>query len=83
MKVLWGRIFMHIPHGVVLMLAAQELPWVVSVIGAYYFMKYEENEDGHLNDEAFRDILGALVGMAIVIIPALILKAVPIIAAIL
>ena len=53
------RILLHIPHGVLAVLLKKPLAFTVA------FLVYELNQDKHENDEAFKDIYGFMVGMAI------------------
>ena len=53
------RVLLHMPAGLVI---------GIPVIGwafAYIFKAYEENEDLHTKDQAWKDYFGALVGAAI------------------
>lgn len=60
----WLRILQHIPHGlaVVLLCCAH---WSLAIAFVWLFIRYEQNEDRHLWDEAWKDIAGALVGLVL------------------
>lgn len=68
----WLRFWLHFPVGIITILACQ-LGWVYGLIFAFGFLVYELNEDMHLTDQAFKDILGWLWGMAFTIIGLLLL----------
>lgn len=53
------RALIHIPIGILISIPV--LGWPL----AYLFYKYERNEDIHTEDEAWKDIFGALVGFVI------------------
>ena len=36
--------------------------WVLPLVGALFFLVYEFDEDWHLYDQAYRDILEAMIG---------------------
>lgn len=68
----WKRVFIHIPHGILMALAGQYLSPVLCFVGAALFIVYELNEGRHTKDQAWKDILGAMVGFFGVIIIILI-----------
>jgi len=53
------RVLLHIPAG--LIIGIPVLGWAF----AYIFKAYEENEDAHTRDQAWKDYFGALVGAVI------------------
>jgi len=53
------RVLLHIPAG--LIIGIPILGWAF----AYIFKAYEENEDVHTKDQAWKDYFGAMVGAAI------------------
>lgn len=67
------RLLMHIPAGLITCLAIY-IHWslVLTFFGA--FTIYEINEDKHIEDRAFHDILGYLFGLGIGIVVLFILK---------
>lgn len=50
------RMLMHIPVGILIGLC---------LLSEQMFLKYERNEDAHTEDEAWKDIAGAMVGRVI------------------
>ena len=53
------RVLIHIPAG--LLMGIPILGWGLIKL----FLTYERNEDAHTQDEAWKDIMGAMVGYAI------------------
>ena len=39
-----------------------EVNWVLPIVGAILFLAYEVDEDWHISDEAFHDILEFMIG---------------------
>ena len=72
LKDLW-RIILHFPVGVLIAFAV-EVSGVLSVLIFLCFIIYEVNEDFHIKDSAFKDILGALLGLFAGAIALVILK---------
>jgi len=70
----WKRVRNHVPHGVILALICLVFHWGVALIGVYLFVDYENNEDRHTKDQAWKDELGALIGYFIAMIIALFVK---------
>jgi hypothetical protein len=58
------RCLLHIPAGLAVVLFLLVHP-LLSGLFFSGFMVYELNEDRHLKDQAYIDILGMLVGMAV------------------
>ena len=56
------RLLMHIPVGILMGIPLLGLPLL------RLFIRYEENEDAHTKDQAWKDYAGALVGISITII---------------
>lgn len=63
------RLIMHIPAGVITCLAYY-LHWSLVLACLVSFMIYEINEDRHLHDRAYLDIIGFIFGLygAVVVI---------------
>jgi len=59
------RAMLHIPIGLLI-----GLTFPLSIPLVWLFIRYEENEDLHTKDEAWKDYFGALVGCAIGVITA-------------
>jgi hypothetical protein len=68
------RIALHLPIGLLVAFSAETYP-VLSAILFLCLVVYELNEDWHLRNSAYKDILGALVGIFIGDIAILILDA--------
>ena len=62
------RVVLHIPIGVFI-----GVTFPLSIPLVWLFIKYEENEDVHTKDEAWKDYFGAIVGAVIGIIIEVIL----------
>lgn len=65
----WKRAITHIPHGLLVGLLCWNPGWagkIMAGIYAYWFIKYEENEDKYTKDQAWNDELGAIIGLFIV-----------------
>jgi hypothetical protein len=58
------RAFLHIPIGIIIG-ASWLAHWSVPLILGYLFSCYEENEDGHTKDQAWKDYFGCLIGIVI------------------
>jgi len=56
------RAVTHTPPGAIFALAATYLPWPVAVCGVALFLAYEWDEGRHTKDQAWKDILGAVIG---------------------
>ena len=41
--------------------------WTLPILGAVLFLAYEVDEDFHISDEAFHDILEAMIGFFITV----------------
>ena len=63
------RVLIHIPIGLLLGIPLLGLPLLI------VFVHYEENEDSHTSDEAWKDYYGALAGMTITTILSLVVVA--------
>lgn len=61
----WRRVVTHIPHGVfsVVMICEGWRGIAIAIVHAYWFIRYEENEDKHTGDQAWKDKLGAIIGL--------------------
>ena len=55
-----SRVVLHIPVGFVIGLA-----FPLSLPLLWLFIRYEENEDKHVKDEAWKDYFGAMVGCVV------------------
>ena len=53
------RVLLHIPIGIIMSIPV--FGWGL----VYLFVRYEENEDKHVKDEAWKDYFGALAGFII------------------
>ena len=66
-KISWpdvGRWILHIPVGLLIAWMVVEMGQpVMGILLAWFFLRYEENEDGHYNDHGFIDIFGSIIGM--------------------
>lgn len=40
--------------------------WSLIIVWAWFFLKYQRNEDAHTEDQAWKDIAGGLIGIPIV-----------------
>jgi len=60
------RVLLHIPIGFIIGLASV-VPFVGSTL-AQLFIRYEENEDVHTRDEAWKDYFGALTGFVLAVV---------------
>jgi len=69
------RLLLHIPAGLVTCLAVY-VHWSLVLVFFGAFAIYELNEDTHIEDRAFHDILGYLFGLGIGIIVLFILKSI-------
>ena len=58
------RVVIHIPAGLIIALMVL-VHWSLVIAFAWLFLKYERNEDAHTQDQAWKDIAGAMVGMVI------------------
>ncbi len=56
----------HYLVGIIIVLSST-IDWTLPVIGAALFLAYEVNEDWHLSDQAFRDILEAAIGFFVAV----------------
>ena len=56
------RLLIHVPVG---MLIAVMWPfhWVLPLVFTWLFIRYEDNEDRHTKDQAWKDYAGVLVGL--------------------
>lgn len=70
------RAFTHIPHGVLMAISGLVLPWAIALCGVIIFLFYEKNEDRHTKDQAWKDILGFMIGFYAVVAVVLIAKAI-------
>ena len=61
------RILLHIPMGILIVMASR-LHWTLPVALVALFLFYERNEDHWIRDQAWRDVAGALWGMALAVI---------------
>ena len=61
------RLLLHIPMGLFIVLGAG-LHWAIALCLTALFIFYERDEDHWIKDQAWRDVKGALWGMAIGII---------------
>lgn len=50
------------------------LPWIIAACGVAVFLFYEKNEDRHTKDQAWKDVLGFLIGFFAIAIVALAAK---------
>jgi len=64
------RLVLHIPAGLITVAAAY-LHWSLVLAFLAAFTVYELNEDAHIEDRAFHDIIGYLFGLALGIIGGL------------
>lgn len=69
------RLLLHIPAGLITCLAIY-IHWSLVLVFFGAFTIYEINEDRHVEDRAFHDILGYLFGLGIGIVVLFILKCV-------
>ena len=56
----------HYLVGILVALSSQ-VSWVLPLVGAALFLTYEVDEDYHLSDEAFHDILEAIIGFFVAV----------------
>jgi hypothetical protein len=70
MKILFTmRALMHIPHGIIfmhlLLLPPPTVGIAAAVVFAYFFYRYELNQDMHLKDGAWHDLVGFMEGIVL------------------
>jgi hypothetical protein len=66
------RLLLHIPIGMLIGLASLiPFSWLGTNL-VNLFLAYEMNEDRHIGDQAWKDIPGAIVGVAIITILAVV-----------
>lgn len=70
----WKRVRNHTPHGALMAVAGLHLPWIIAACGVVVFLFYEKNEDRHTKDQAWKDVLGFLIGFFAIAIVALAAK---------
>lgn len=58
------RILIHIPIGLIIAFLSK-IDTILPLCFTILFLIYEVNEDKHLNDNAYKDISGALIGLGI------------------
>ena len=58
-----ARVLLHIPIGIIIGLLSV-IPFVGYTL-MRLFVRYEENEDKHIKDQAWKDYFGAIVGFVI------------------
>ena len=51
----------------ILTAVSSEVNWVLTLVGAILFLAYEVDEDWHISDQAFHDILEACIGFYVAI----------------
>ena len=68
-----SRVLLHIPIGFIIV-ASCLAHWSITIALCYIFVRYEENEDVHEQDKAWKDYFGAIVGGVIASATILILK---------
>jgi len=68
-----ARVLIHIPVGLLIGFS-YFAHWAFPIVLGYLFWQYEENEDRHLNDGAWKDIKGAIWGLGILSVTVAILK---------
>lgn len=51
----------HYLVGMIIVMSSM-VNWVLPIIGTALFLTYEVNEDWHLHDQAYQDILEAMLG---------------------
>lgn len=60
------RAVIHFPHGVIAAICHADPPGIISPIFGWgiiaWFVVYEINEDRHIKDQAWKDLLGAMCG---------------------
>ena len=61
------RVMLHIPVGMLIGIPIIGIPML------QLFIRYEENEDKHVKDEAWKDYAGAMIGTAITSVIILVL----------
>lgn len=61
------RMLLHIPVGLLI-----GLTFPLSIPLVWLFIRYEENEDLHTKDEAWKDYFGALVGCAVGVVAVIV-----------
>ena len=61
------RIILHIPVGIICFIGLG-ISWALGMVFFLGFMVYELNEDMHLKDSAYKDILGFMVGLGATIL---------------
>ncbi len=59
-----NRVLVHLPIGLVIGLSWL-VHWSVTLALCYVFVCYEENEDAHTKDQAWKDYFGCLIGIII------------------
>ena len=59
-----NRVLIHIPIGIIIAMA-WFAHWSITFALVYVFVRYEENEDAHISDEAWKDYFGCMVGIVI------------------
>jgi len=67
------RVLIHIPMGYIAVMSV-EGHWVLPLVITWVFLKYERNEDVHTEDQAWKDIMGFLVGAVMGVITRVWLK---------
>ena len=67
------RALLHLPVGVVTVISVST-HWVIPLCFSLGFIVYELNEDMHLTDKAYKDIMGWLVGIGLSVSCLFILK---------
>lgn len=55
------RVFLHIPIGFIVIISALGHPLLPLPL-VWLFIRYEENEDVHTQDQAWKDYFGAIIG---------------------
>jgi hypothetical protein len=57
-----GRVILHTFHGLAIAFSPL-VHWGLTIAYVWIFIRYEENEDIHTRDEAWKDYYGALIGI--------------------
>ena len=67
------RVLLHIPIGYIIVISALAHP-ILPIPLVWLFIRYEENEDAHKKDQAWKDYFGAIVGGVMAFLTIIVLR---------